>query len=91
MSTLQTEITNSTFPLFSSILFTLHTLYTVQYYVLCRNYGSRVAAWLVLNSDLLVSEDDLRDRDRLLEATDHGINNHKCRLYWCSIDFIDWR
>ncbi len=60
-------------------------------FVLCRNYGSRVAAWLVLNSDLLVSEDDLRDRDRLIEATDHGLNNHKCRLYWCSVEFIDWR
>ncbi len=36
-----------------------------------------MAAWLVLNSDLLVSEDDLRDRDRLIEATDHGLKNYK--------------
>jgi hypothetical protein len=56
-------------------LYSLFITHTVQYSVLCRNYGSRVAAWLVLNSDLLVSEDDLRNRERLIEVTVHGINN----------------
>jgi hypothetical protein len=41
-------------------------------------------SWLLCQASLLVS---LLLMDQIFIKTP----NHKCRLYWCLIDFIDWR